>query len=268
MRKGESRNDLDSSSDDLSLSESPDKPYAPGSCSNLKARFENHQRNQGSPKSQRYVEKSSSFSNVGKLYEQSMQDKKHQNPTSNSGPRVGKISTSKFPSTHQQDFPDSGSSLRARFEINQINRGRVPSTQRNDSESPKSQRFVEKSSSYSNVGKLYEKSMQDKKHMKPSHPLGQNPGKIIVPDFESNPQQPKRFLPGNHKIAKSASFHKFKQSFEVGEFDSDEDEDDYEQTDQRSQIQSELDEIRASSRVQKMFSTNKPKNYQVERSSR
>ena len=267
MRKGESRNDLDSSSDDLSLSESPDKPYAPGSCSNLKARFENHQRNQGSPKSQRYVEKSSSFSNVGKLYEQSMQDKKHQNPTSSSGPRVGKISTSNFPSTHQQDFPDSGSSLRARFEINQINRGRVPSTQRNDSESPKSQRFVEKSSSYSNVGKLYEKSMQDKKHMKPSHPLGQNPGKIIVPDFESNPQQPKRFLPGNHKIAKSASFHKFKQSFEVGEFDSDEDEDDYEQTDQRSQIQSELDEIRASSRVQKMFSINKPKNYQVERSS-
>ena len=271
MRKGESRNDLDSSSDDLSLSESPEKAYAPGSCSNIKARFENNQMNQGSPKTQRYVEKSSSFSNVGKLYEQSMQDKKYQNPTSGSGPRVGKISTSKLPSTHQQDFPDSGSNLRARFEINQINRGRVPSTQRNDSESPKRQRFVEKSSSYSNVGKLYEQSMKDKKHMNPSTRSGQNPGKIIVPDFESTPQQPKRFLPGNHKVAKSASFHKFKQSFEVGEFDSDEDEDDYDddakQTDQRSQIQSELDEIRSSSRVQKMFSINKPKNFQVERSS-
>ena len=271
MRKGESRNDLDSSSDDLSLSESPEKAYAPGSCSNIKARFENNQMNQGSPKSQRYVEKSSSFSNVGKLYEQSMKEKKYQNPTSGSGPRVGKISTSKLPSTHQQDFPDSGSNLRARFEINQINRGRVPSTQRNDSESPKRQKFVEKSSSYSNVGKLYEQSMQDKKHMNPSTHSGQNPGKIILPDFESTPQQPKGFLPRNHKIAKSASFHKFKQSFEVGEFDSDEDEDDYDddakQTDQRSQIQSELDEIRSSSRVQKMFSINKPKNFQVERSS-
>ena len=187
LRRGPSRNDLDSDSDDLSLSQSPEKSYIPGSCSNIRARFENDSSPNNHNQQRRVIEKSCSFSNVGRLYEQSMEEKTDVQNNVQFVPPVGKLNRSSF--------------------------------------------------HYGPVGGI-----------------------------------PRAFLP-NKGLAKSASFHKLKHSFEAGQFDESDSEDDDEDVvkgnnDQRTQIECELEEIRSSTRVQKMFSINKPKySSSLERSS-
>ena len=179
LRRGPSTNELDSDSDDdLSLSQSPEKSYIPGSCSNIRARFENDSSPSNYSQQKRVVEKSRSFSNVGRLYEQSMEEKTDVRNNTQFVPPVGKLNRS---SVH-----------------------------------------------YGPVGGI-----------------------------------PRAFLP-NKGLAKSASFHKLKHSFEAGQFDESDSEDEDEDvikgnSDQRSQIECELEEIRSSTRVQKMFSINKSK---------
>ena len=185
LRRAPSINDVDSDSDDLSLSQSPEKSYIPGSCSNIRARFENDSSPNYQSQQRRFIEKSSSFSNVGRLYEQSMQEKMDVQTNVQFNPPVGKLNRSGF---------------------------------------------------------------------------GQGPVGI-----------PRAFLP-NKGLAKSASFHKLKQSFEAGQFEESDSEDDEDvikgSSDQRSQIETELEEIRSSTRLQKMFSINKPKySSSLERSS-
>lgn len=173
MRKSASRQDVDSSSDSLSMESSPQKSHIPGSCSNLKARFEGNRWDTDSPP-RKYIEKSSSMGNVGKMFQQSVQEKSV--PAIKYAPQVGKI---------------------------------------------------------------------------------------VAPVREQPNAAPSGFLPGKHQLAKSASYHKFRQSFETGQFDesdySDDDDELNPQTEQRTQIESELEEIRSCTRLQKMFSINKPR---------
>jgi hypothetical protein len=136
---------------------------------------------------------------------------------------------------------------------------------------------VERSSSCTNVGTLFERSLKDGQQsvMSPSRPV---PGRVLAPAILQNNAQsspPGRgFLPGRpNELAKSASFNKFKQSFESGQFDeqysdSDKVDDDVvRQTNQQSQIQSELNEIRSCPRLQKMFCINRPKSAYLSKSS-
>ena len=90
--------------------------------------------------------------------------------------------------------------------------------------------------------------------------------------FQQMSTIPSVFLHRRNHLAKSASFHKLKQSFESRQYDDSESEDDEDvvkgSSDQRSQIECELEEIRSSTKIQKMFSINKPKySNQLERSS-
>ena len=192
LRKTTSRQELESSSDSLSLDESPERySNIPGSCTSIRARFERdqYQEYENVSRNTRHVEKSSSFSNVGRLYEDSIDSKKA--------------------------IPGSG------FQPSQINRKIDPRGITN-------------------------------------HPTG---------------IQSQGFLPG--LLAKSASFHKLKQSFEMtgnqtNQYESDEEDDcdeDYGLTEQRSQIECELEELRSCTRLQKMFSINRPKGSALERSS-
>ena len=145
-------------------------------------------------------------------------------------------------------IPGSCKRIRSRFE------------QKSHFENHNKGRTVEKSRSISNVGSLFQETVKEKTTHVPSYQPVPNIGRVNMP---SNQQKVKPtqtgFLPGKNQLAKSASFHKFKQSFETGQFDSEdeyEDEDIIRTTDQRSLIEAELDEIRSNTRLQKMFNIN------------
>lgn len=128
---------------------------------------------------------------------------------------------------------------------------------------------VEKSSSCTSVGALFQQSINVVQE-----PIAtmRHPGKlqISLDEMENSPSPTSSgsFLPGRFRqnLAKSSSFHKFRQSLESGQIetysDSEDDEDEVDvahATDQRSQIESELEELRSCPRIQKMFSINRPK---------
>ena len=153
--------------------------------------------------------------------------------------------------TPPHGIPGSCRNIRSRFEQNP----QVETVYRN--------RSVEKSRSVSNVGSLFEESVKEKRSQVQTSQLVPSVGRVNVPKLgPKSPLLAKRgFLPSRNQLAKSASFHKFKQSFETGNFD--DSEDDYEDdviktTDQRNEIENELQEIRSNTRLQKMFNINKP----------
>ena len=173
-------------------------------------------------------------------------------------------------------FPGSCSNMKAMFD----------SRQQQQSMPQARTRAVERSSSYTSVGTLFEQSIKDQVRPQQQHhhhqqqqqqqsaafkPQVSTVGKVAtsIQSQSSSSFESQGFLPGKHSLAKSASFHKFRQSFESGRFeDSDSDYDDMDGPDvvkatstseQRSQIQSELAEIRSCPRLQKMFSINRPR---------
>ena len=216
-RSASRHEDLGSSSslDSLSMDETdggspPVKQGVPGSCKNIRSRFEQHSVQEINARNE-IVKRSRSTTNVGSLFEESVREKQSYEGSSQPVPTIGKVS------------------VQRKEQLAATSRKPYQSTSRK-------------------VGKV---DIQRKEEL------------IMSKDIRFATHGMHRgFLPGQNPLAKSASFHKFKQSFETGQFDSEEDYEDDEEgtrtTDQRSQIEIELDEIRSNTRLQKMFNINKP----------